>query len=311
MADEYTSHFGKNNIPYGIASSPKFPEPQCVTRIDDNIIFLAELAKNNAFESAPAPLAAIFAQETLNAFASQSREVHTQVRAAIQHIAEYGSFGSAYENIANVTLHLPVQIGDFTDYSASSNHVQNASEAVTGIRSFPPGFHKYPVGYAGRCSSIAVSPKPVTRPLGQFVEDYTAPVKNIIFGPSRALDYELEIGAIIGRPTSASTRLNAKDADEHIFGLVLVNDWSARDIQALEMPPLGPFNGKSFGTSISPWVITLDALKPFEVPAPQRTVRTPNAKCVEKVCGNTLSMCSAPKQPPSFPAVRLKHVITG
>ncbi|KAF2688090.1 hypothetical protein K458DRAFT_415166 [Lentithecium fluviatile CBS 122367] len=108
------------------------------------------------------------------------------------------------------------------------------------------------------------------RPLGQFVEDYTAAEKNIIFGPSRALDYELEVGAIIGLPVPPGTHIEAKDADEHIFGLVLVNDWSARDIQALEMPPLGPFNGKNFGTSISPWIITLDALKPFEVSAPER-----------------------------------------
>jgi fumarylacetoacetase len=270
MADTYSSHFGVNNIPYGIASSAKHPNPQCTTRIGDNVIFLADLANQGAFENIAASLADLFLQPTLNAFAAQSRDVHTKVRVAIQKVYEDKSFSSAYEDVATVTLHLPVHIGDFTDYSASSNHVLNAGEAVMGVRSYPPAFHKYPVGYAGRCSSIAVSPTPVTRPLGQFVEDYTAPEKNIIFGPSRALDYEFEVGVVIGRPTSSGTRLDAKDADEHIFGLVLVNDWSARDIQALEMPPLGPFNGKNFGTSLSPWVITLDALKPFEVPAPER-----------------------------------------
>jgi len=270
MADKYASHFGINNIPYGIASSSKHPSPQSATRIGNDVIFLAELAKEGAFESIPVPLTELFLQPTLNAFAAQSRDVHSKVRAAIQHVYEEKSILSACEDVANVTLHLPIQIGDFTDYSASANHVLNAGEAVTGTRSYPPGFHKYPVGYAGRCSSIAVSPTPVTRPLGQFVEDYTVPEKNIIFGPSRALDYEFEIGAVIGRPTSSGTRLDAKDADEHIFGLVLVNDWSARDIQGLEMPPLGPFNGKNFGTSLSPWIITLDALKPFEIPAPER-----------------------------------------
>jgi fumarylacetoacetase len=108
------------------------------------------------------------------------------------------------------------------------------------------------------------------RPLGQFVEDYAAATKNIIFGPTRALDYELEVGAVIGAPVPAGTYLEAKDADKHIFGLVLVNDWSARDVQGLEMNPLGPFNGKNFKTTISPWVVTMEALRPFAVAAPER-----------------------------------------
>lgn len=165
---------------------------------------------------------------------------------------------------------MPVAIGDFTDYSASTNHVLNASHAVTGTRAYPPGFHKYPIGYAGRCSSIEVSPTSVVRPLGQFIEDYSAPEKEIIFGPTCALDYELEVGAVIGTPVEPGTYLEAKDADKHIFGLVLVNDWSARDVQGLEMNPLGPFNGKNFKTTISPWVVPMDALKPFAVKAPKR-----------------------------------------
>jgi fumarylacetoacetase len=272
MADKYASHFGINNIPYGIASSYTRARPQCVTRIGNDVIFLAELAQQGLFKSASGSLTEIFLKPTLNAFATQQRDVQSDVRKGIQ--KAYGSeqLKKASEDIQAVTLHLPVSIGDFTDYSASASHVQNAAEAITGTRSFPPAFHKYPVGYSGRCSSIALSgTAPVTRPLGQFVEDYTAIQKNIIFGPSCALDYEFEIGAVIGRPTSSSKQLHAKDADEHIFGLVLVNDWSARDIQALEMAPLGPFNGKNFATSISPWVVTMDALKPFEVPAPKRT----------------------------------------
>lgn len=146
----------------------------------------------------------------------------------------------------------------------------NAGEAIMGVRSYPPAFHAYPVGYAGRCSSIAVSPTPVQRPLGQYIQDYAAAEKKIIFGASRALDYELEVGAVIGTPVQPGTLLKAAGADAHIFGLVLVNDWSARDIQGLEMNPLGPFNGKNFRTSISPWIVTLDALKPYEVPAPER-----------------------------------------
>ncbi|KAF3032497.1 hypothetical protein E8E12_003523 [Didymella heteroderae] len=270
MADPYTSHFGINNIPYGIASSAKRTQPQAVTRIDDDVIFLAELAGHESFKSISADLQALLSQPTLNAFAAQSQDVQSRVRTAIQDACQNKIHTSSSENIKDVTLHLPVAVGDFTDYSASANHVLNAGEAIMGVRSFPPAFHKYPVGYAGRCSSLQISGSPITRPLGQYVEDYTVAEKNIIFGACRALDYELEVGAIVGRPIEAGTHLNAKDADQHIFGLVLVNDWSARDIQGLEMNPLGPFNGKNFGTSVSPWVITLEALKVHEVAAPQR-----------------------------------------
>lgn len=269
MVNNYASHFGLQNIPYGIASSSTRSEPQCATRIGDDIIFLAELAELEPFTAISAPLSSIFRETTLNTFAALPKNIQSQVRSAIQNSYESNLHKDHFENIKNVSLHLPVSIGDFTDYSASANHVLNAGEAILGTRVFPPAFHKYPVGYAGRCSSITVSGAPVPRPLGQFI-DYTTPEKNIIFGPCRALDYELEIGAIVGKPVQPGTYLNAKDADEHIFGLVLVNDWSARDIQGLEMNPLGPFNGKNFITSISPWIITLEALKPYEVEAPPR-----------------------------------------
>ncbi|EMD65917.1 hypothetical protein GGP41_010691 [Bipolaris sorokiniana] len=270
MADSYASHFGINNIPYGVASSSKRTTPQCVTRIGDEVIFLAELAEQDTFKAIPAPLSSIFRESTLNTFAALGKDIQSKVRTAIQEAYESNSHKEYSEHINDVTLHLPVHIGDFTDYSASANHVLNAGEAVMGVRSYPPAFKKYPVGYAGRCSSITLSGAPVTRPLGQFIEDYTVPEKKIIFGPSRSLDYEMEVAAVIGKPVAPGSILNAKDADGHIFGLVLLNDWSARDVQGLEMNPLGPFNGKNFMTSITPWIITLEALKPFEVPAPER-----------------------------------------
>ncbi|KAF2192029.1 fumarylacetoacetate hydrolase FahA [Zopfia rhizophila CBS 207.26] len=269
MAD-YASHFGHNNIPYGIASSKAHSSPQCVTRIGNDIIFLADLADKKLFEHIPAPLASVFRETTLNSFAALGRSVHREVRAILQGTVMDQRDGCS-EPVENENLHKPVHIGDFTDFSASKDHVLNASEAITGIRALPPAFQNYPVSYAGRCSSIVVSGTPVSRPLGQFIEDYTAPQKRVIFGPSRALDYELEVGIVIGKPVEPRQRPKASDADEHIFGLVLVNDWSARDIQALEMNPLGPFNGKNFATSISPWVITLDALEGFPVAAPAHT----------------------------------------
>lgn len=269
MSESYASHFGINNIPYGIASSTRHPSPQCVTRIGDTVIFLADLAKTAAFSDVPNDVSITFEESKLNAFAALPQEVHTQVRVLIQTAYTNSTLGSSTESIENVTLHIPIHIGDFTDFSASSDHVQNASEAVTGVRSFPPAFHKYPVGYAGRCSSISLSGGTVTRPHGQFI-DFNDASKPIIFGPTRALDYELEIGAVIGRPVQPETLLRATDADKHIFGFVLVNDWSARDIQGLEMNPLGPFNGKNFSTFISPWIVTLDALQRFQTLAPPR-----------------------------------------
>lgn len=271
MPSYETSQFSINNIPYGVASSVTRPSPQCVTRIGDQVIFLAELADEALFENCGSMhLESIFRQHTLNAFAALSKEVHALIRSAIQETYSQQKHSSHAEDISKIRLHLPMQIGDFTDFSASKNHVLNVPEAIYGTRVYPPAFHKYPVGYAGRCSSIVLSGSPITRPLGQYVEDNTVDQKDIIFGPCKALDYELEIGAFIGRPVSPNQGLNAKDADDHIFGLILVNDWSARDVQALEMNPLGPFNGKNFGTTISPWIITMEALKPHSVIAPPR-----------------------------------------
>lgn len=157
-----------------------------------------------------------------------------------------------------VTYHLPVSVGDFSDFSCSMDHVLNAGEAVMGLRQLPPGFLHFPVGYGGRCSSIVPPQTPIQRPLGQ----YRSPV-GVVFGASRAVDFELELACVIGRPSRFGEPIDIKDTDEHIFGFLLLNDWSARDIQGLEMNPLGPFSGKSFGTSISPWIITPDALEPF------------------------------------------------
>jgi fumarylacetoacetase len=270
MAEAYTSHFGINNIPYGIASSSKRQKPQAVTRINDSIIFLSELSSHTTFRSISEELPSIFLQPNLNAFAALPKPLQSQVRSAVQSAFQSGHHTEYAEEVKDVTLHMPIAIGDFTDYSASVNHVLNAGEAVQGKREYPPAFMKYPVGYAGRCSSITIAPTDVVRPLGQYIENYAAPEKNIIFGATRALDYELEIGAVIGTPVEPGTYLKAADADKHIFGLVLVNDWSARDIQGLEMNPLGPFNGKNFRTSITPWIVTLEALEPFAVPAPER-----------------------------------------
>ncbi|UPK90534.1 hypothetical protein LCI18_001469 [Fusarium solani-melongenae] len=181
-------------------------------------------------------------------------------------------------------------IFEMLDFSCGLNHVQNAGQIMIGQRSAPPSFYKFPMCYQGRASSVVVSGTPIERPVGHFWDNSerhaSAKDRPVVFGPSRKLDYEVEVAAIVRKPLPMGARLNATDADDHIFGFVLMNDWSgefdpqrnllgppltaalARDIQAFEMITLGPVNGKSFGTLISPWVISYETLKPFKTTAP-------------------------------------------
>ncbi|KFY17062.1 hypothetical protein V492_00922 [Pseudogymnoascus sp. VKM F-4246] len=213
----------------------------------------------------------------LNDFAALPRLIHQQTRAALQSIFKDSlkslPDGSTAE-LQDVTMHIPVLSRDFTDFSCSKDHVLNAGEAIQKKRTLPPGFLHFPIGYSGRTSSFIVSGAPFVRPKGQF-RDAQGGVR---YGPTEQLDYELELACIVGKPTELGETVAMKDADNHIFGYVLMNDWSgrftlfnmskcctknrsARDIQGLEMPPLGPLNGKSFATSLSPWIVTLDALQ--------------------------------------------------
>ena len=238
----YSSHFGINNIPFGIASSSTHPDPACVTRINDNVIFLDKLS--GALSGVPDLPKEVFRQSTLNAFAALSPSTHQEVRRCLQSALGDDEALSkltkdAVEAIDRVTMHLPVDTGDFTDFSCSHHHVQNAAEAMTGKRSAPPAFFHMPIGYAGRCSSLDISGTPVERPIGQFWAGKPGE-SDVVFGPCKRMDYELELGCIVGRPLARRDKVLASNADEHIFGYVLVNDWSARDIQALEMIPLGP-----------------------------------------------------------------------
>ncbi|KAK5697730.1 hypothetical protein LTR17_023847 [Elasticomyces elasticus] len=269
----YASHFGIANIPFGIASSDSHPAPTSVTRFEDNVIFLDRL--ENVFEGIQDLPDTVLAQPSLNAFAALPRAVHQAIRERLQSIIQKDNTlktlpPGAVEPIGAVTMHLPVETGDFTDMSCSLHHGQNASEAMTGKRSSPPAFFHMPIGYAGRCSSLDISGTPVERPLGQHWMGKPGE-SEIAFGPCKKMDYELELAAVIGKPLARKERVIASNAEAHIFGYVLMNDWSARDIQALEMIPLGPLNGKNAGTTVSAWVVTADALNAFRVASPPRT----------------------------------------
>ncbi|KAJ5981444.1 hypothetical protein N7499_001549 [Penicillium canescens] len=267
---DYSNHFSLANIPFGIASSPRHLTPQCVTRLENTVVFLGALQQSGAFVKISGLPVGVFSKSTLNEFAALPKAVHREVRTVLQNILIKELPSSSTEDISAVILHLPVSVGGFTDFSCSLHHVRNAGRAILNDESPPPGFFNFPIGYNGRSSTVVVSGTPIVRPKGHFFDrTATSEKKPIIYGPCRAMDYELEVGVIVGKGVPKQQGVDAKDADEHIFGMVILNDWSARDIQGCEMVPLGPLNGKAFGTSISPWVVTLDALESFKVSGPK------------------------------------------
>ncbi|KAL1861352.1 hypothetical protein VTK73DRAFT_7127 [Phialemonium thermophilum] len=275
----YASHFPLQNIPFGIASSEKHPEPQAVTRLGDSVLFLASLAAHGLFSDVPDLPPGVFSRDVLNEFAALGRPLCQAVRLAIQELVRSrGTTGlpdDALEHVSAVTMHLPVHVGDFADFSCSLEHVKNAGRIIIHDERPPPAFFHLPIVYQGRASSVVVSGTPIERPMGQFRDTKTDGAADVVFGPSRAVDYELEFAAVVGKPLEMRKRLTAAEADDHIFGFVVLNDWSARDIQAFEMIPLGPANGKNLGTTISPWIVTLDALEPHRLPPPPRVVPVP------------------------------------
>jgi fumarylacetoacetase len=168
---------------------------------------------------------------------------------------------------ADVQMLLPMEIGDYTDFYASIHHATNVGSLFRPDNPLLPNYRWIPIGYHGRASSVVVSGTAVRRPMGQrMAPGATVPG----WGPSRLMDYELEVGAVIGRGNPLGSPIPLADAEQHLFGLCLLNDWSARDIQAWEYQPLGPFLGKSFASTISPWIITRDALAPYRRPLPPR-----------------------------------------
>ena len=161
-------------------------------------------------------------------------------------------------------MHLPMHIGDYTDFFAGKNHAHNVGLLFRGPNNtLQPNYTHLPVGYHGRASSIVVSGTPIRRPNGQILANPTAESKVPSFGPSKKLDMELELGAFVCAENKMGEPIPINKAADNIFGLVLMNDWSARDVQMWESVPLGPFNAKNFGTSISPWVVLMDALESF------------------------------------------------
>jgi fumarylacetoacetase len=224
---DYSNHFSLANIPFGIASSPKHLTPQCVTRLENTVIFLGDLQQSGLFVKVAGLPEGVFSKSTLNEFAALPKTIHRAVRAVLQDTLTNQLPENSTEDIGAVNLHLPVSVGGFTDFSCSLHHVRNAGRAILNDESPPPGFFNFPIGYNGRSSTVVVSGTPIVRPKGHFFDrTATSEKKPIIYGPCRAMDYELEVGVIVGKSVPKLQEVNAKDADEHIFGMVILNDWS-------------------------------------------------------------------------------------
>lgn len=213
------------------------------------------------------------AQDTLNAFMALGRPVWRDARAVLQRLfsRECGDLrddaalrARAMHPLASVRMELPAAIGDYTDFYASRDHAYNVGVMLRGKdNALQPNWLQLPVGYHGRSSTVVVSGTPVRRPCGQVQVSPTDASKGPMYSPCRALDFELEIGCFVGPGNAMGEPIPVERAQDHLFGVVILNDWSARDVQAWEYVPLGPFTAKNFATTISPWVVTFEALEAF------------------------------------------------
>jgi fumarylacetoacetase len=249
------SLFGPANLPYGVFSVGG-SEPRVGTRLSDTVIDLAVLLGDE-----------VFARPSLNAFMAQGYDRWVEVRRQIGERVAGEIPDEAVHAVGDVTLHLPVEVADYVDFYASEHHAANLGRMFRPDNPDPltSNWKHLPIGYHGRAGSIVVSGTDILRPCGQRKgKDDPVPV----FGPSVRLDIEAELGFVVGTGTAMGESVPVEEAERRIFGVVLFNDWSARDIQAWEYVPLGPNLGKSFASTISPWVVPLLALQPAKVPTP-------------------------------------------
>ena len=264
------SDFPIQNIPFGLATVDG--KTRAVSRVGDSVILLDVLYEKGLF---PKGERNFFNDPHLNDFIAAGKNYTGEVRAAIADFADeknkesYASWSdAALRPLETVEMKMPVQVGDYTDFYSSREHATNVGTMFRDPENaLLPNWLHLPVGYHGRASSIVISGTEVRRPRGQFLpKDSNQPQ----FGPCKLLDFELEMAFIVGKDTTLGSSIPVDQAEDYIFGMVLFNDWSARDIQKWEYVPLGPFLAKSFASTISPWIVTLEALEPFRVASPEQ-----------------------------------------
>mmetsp|Transcript_103076 Transcript_103076/g.250356 ORF Transcript_103076/g.250356 Transcript_103076/m.250356 type:complete len:472 (-) Transcript_103076:31-1446(-) len=266
--------FSIQNLPFGVVRMRDSAAPaRCAMRIGDFAVDLSGLAARGLL---PDGTDDALRGETLNAFMALGRPQWRAVRNRVQELlsAGEGTLRDDAEARAEVLIpidrienQLGVTIGDYTDFYASREHATNVGTMFRGKdNALQPNWLHLPVGYHGRASSVVTSGTPARRPCGQLALDAKDLTKGSGYGPCRLMDYELEMGVFVGTGNDLGETIDVKEADDHIFGYTLMNDWSARDIQKFEYVPLGPFTAKNFMTTLSPWIVTVDALEPFAAP---------------------------------------------
>jgi len=270
--------FPIQNLPLGVFSRRGSKDaPRVGVAIGDTVLDVSACHAAGLLEGA-LDTAAACGEPALNRLMSLGAGHASRLRLALSRLLRRNSAlrtrvpAHALVPLDQAELHLPASIGDYSDFFASIHHATNAGRMFRPDAPLLPNYRYVPIAYHGRASSVVVSGTPVRRPTGQAkAPDASAPIE----GPSKRLDYELELGVFISLGNSLGEPIPLARAEQHVFGMCLVNDWSARDIQAWEYQPLGPFLGKSFGTTVSPWVVTLEALAPFRRAAPERPSSDP------------------------------------
>ncbi|MDA2810903.1 fumarylacetoacetase [Nocardiopsis sp. RSe5-2] len=261
------SPFGLHNLPYGVFSEPGGPGPRAGVAVGTHVLDLGAAAR-----AAGSPFADAVSGPSLDGLLAAGRPVWEQVRATVlRWLTDPAREADVRPHLIGrdrVRMHMPFTVGDYVDFYSSEHHATNVGRIFRpDSEPLTPNWKHLPIGYHGRAGTVVPSGAPVVRPCGQRKgPDDPAPV----FGPSRRLDIEAEVGFVVGAPSRRGARVPVGGFADHVFGVFLVNDWSARDLQAWEYVPLGPFLGKSFATSVSPWVVPLQALEAARVEPPER-----------------------------------------
>jgi fumarylacetoacetase len=271
-ANDPAGDFPVQNLPLGVFRRGGEDPAHVGCAIGDRVLDLRACGERGLLRGLPSDVEAACSAESLNALMALDSRVRATLRHRLSHLLRSeGGFVTARADAAEVLLprsdaemRLPAVVGDYTDFYASLYHATNVGQMLRPDNPLLPNYKWVPIGYHGRASSLVVSGTPVARPQGQSEPGEDGVPR---FGPTRSLDYELEVAAFLGPGNALGVPIPLAEAESHLFGLVLLNDWSARDVQKWEYQPLGPFLAKSFATSISPWVVTAEALAPFRVPA--------------------------------------------
>ncbi len=276
--------FPIQNLPFGAFTNGENSCSSLGVAIGDQVLDLEAAAERALLDDVDDATYEVCKEPCLNPLMGLGPARWTALRRALFQLLRVNSANRAEAEAClrpqqDVTMVLPVEIGDYTDFYASVHHAGNVGALFRPENPLLPNYKWVPIAYHGRASSIVVSGTAVRRPWGQLK---LPSAENPQFAPSRRLDYEMEIGAFAGVGNEISEAIPIAQAGDHIFGLCLLNDWSARDIQAWEYQPLGPFLSKSFATSISPWIVTTEALAPFRVPAFARPAGRPAATAIPR-----------------------------